>query len=126
MIYSSCQDVIEWVFKEIGELANLEKQKFTWSGKSPNEIDSYSEMIARIFDDLEIDSAIEYLKRKKCIDENLISEVQILVVRLENFIPKATELEGDGSGYYLILEHHEWIEITKMAEKLLLKTKSPN
>ena len=98
------------LFHAIENLADLEFQRETWTGKNPQLISSYIEIINVLFDDNGFIDYIDYYKSLNGAD-NLYN----LFIELVNMIDNYNGQENDE----LILNDPSWIAITNKAKQIV-------
>jgi hypothetical protein len=108
------------IFEAIKDLSDIELQKSTWSGKHPKFISSFSETLARLYDDLDFKRYIEYYKSKNNIDRiyRLFEELNRMINDFKDY-GYETELKKDG--FSTILNDKKWISITEKANEILIE-----
>lgn len=131
MILGSNENPTLWkenICNAIKDLANIEVQKLTWSGKHPKYISSFTETLSALYDDFDFERYIEYHKSTKGEDEfyKIISELNSLLNEYKKFGYEAELMAG---GYVVILNDVNWINITNKAKEVCLSEnckKMPN
>lgn len=125
--YDKLQNVIwyENILEALNNLADIEYQKLAWAGKHPQHyISSFTEVLARLYDDLEFESFIEEFKFK-----NGDNEVYHNIIELNNMInlykDYGYKTEKLVNGYLLILNDTKWINITNKSRDIYLHITTP-
>lgn len=106
------------IFEAIKDLSEIELQKSTWSGKHLKFISSFTETLARLYDDLDFERYIEYLKFVNNENSllNLFIELNKMITYYKDF---GYEIEMKTGGYKMILEDEKWIAITQKASEII-------
>jgi len=107
------------ICKAIKNLADIELQKLTWSGKHPEYISSFTETLSSLYDDFDFERYIEYHKSVEGKDQfyKILSELDGLLKEYKDF-GYETELIPDG--YAVILNDVKWSNITNKAKEVCL------
>ncbi len=105
------------IFKAIFDLSDIELQKLAWSGNHPNFISSYTETLARLYDDLDFERYTEYYRSINGDDRlyKLLNEINLMINDFEDI---GYEIEMETDGYKKILENKVWLGITEKAKEI--------
>ena len=108
---------IEWelnIFKSIKDFSDIELQTITWSGKNQNQISSFTETLATLYDDFDFDEYISFYSNKYGNTE-FLKLLLAFNIQVNNFKYDGYVLEQTDNGHLKILNDPRWIEIAKIA-----------
>lgn len=113
------------IFEAIKDLSDIELQKLTWAGKHPKFISSFTETLARLYDDLDFERYIEYYKFTNKEDNllSLLIELDKLITAFKDF---GYEIEMQTCGYKTILQDSKWVTITEKAKEIIIEWNKSN
>ena len=111
------------IYSALKDLSDIEYQKLTWLGKHPKYISSFTETLARVYDDFDFERYIQYYE-----SINGKNKIYIAFSELDKMIDDyqkiGYETEKQTEGSQLILKDPNWIKITEKAKEIieLIKT----
>lgn len=128
MYLASNENPIIWennIFDAIKNISDIDLQKQTWSGSNPRYISSFTESLARLYDDLDFERFLKYYKSKNKGNElyKLLIELNKLISEYKDY---GYETEMEANGYNKILNDQNWIKITKKANEILIEWNKSN
>lgn len=116
------EDPLEWqlnIISAIYDISNIEEQKLLWSGMNPEFVSSFTEVMARLMDDLDFDRFLNYYKSING-ENNFYFRMNVLYYLIRLYQPIGYSLELKTNGYQLILDDPRWLEISKKALEIII------
>lgn len=105
---------LERVAEALQDVADHEQQRLTWSGQHPEFMSSFSEELARLYDDLDYQRFLRYCNESW--GEGRVYEALMHLDHLiQDYREKGYQLEAQPGGHLAILADDQWYEITRAA-----------